>query len=187
MPHMPKTVCIQCRVSEETKAALIAAASSQGLTLSALLHRMTSGVTLARGVHLLESGEPAAKPVRRAVRMAVRLRGEDALLLKERASARGLAPATYVSLLVRSHLRNLAPLPDRELDALMKLVGAVNAMGRNVNQIARSLTQGGPVAGIDSQSVLQMMRVLEIAMHAAKALVTVNIKSWESGHGKAAR
>ena len=55
-------------------------------------------------------------------RLYVRLRHEDRLLLRERAAARGMAAATYVSVLVRSHLRNLAPLPKEELLALKRSV-----------------------------------------------------------------
>jgi hypothetical protein len=182
MMRMAKTVCIQCRVSEATKAALMAVAHSQGLTLSALLHRTVVGATLGRAVEVDETAEVAGQPVRRSVRMAVRLRGEDALLLGERARGRGLAPATYVSLLVRGHLRNVTPLPDREIEALMKLVAAINAVGRNFNQIARTLHRGGPIDGIDSQAVMQMLRLLESARDHARRLVATNIQSWETGY-----
>src|SRR5215469_17754665 len=47
---------------------------------------------------------------------------EDRLLLRERATGRGMAPATYASVLVRAHLRGLAPLPKEELTALKRSV-----------------------------------------------------------------
>jgi len=40
--------------------------------------------------------------------------------------------ATYVSVLVRAHLRQLAPLPDRELSALRSTVNELAALGRNL-------------------------------------------------------
>ena len=43
--------------------------------------------------------------------MLVRLRDEDKLLLDARAEARGMRPATYASVLLRSHLRQLTPYP----------------------------------------------------------------------------
>jgi hypothetical protein len=43
--------------------------------------------------------------------MLVRLAVEDRLLLDARAEARGMRPATYASVLLRAHLRQLAPLP----------------------------------------------------------------------------
>jgi hypothetical protein len=55
--------------------------------------------------------------------MLVRLRAEDRLLLDARAEARGMRPATYVSVLIRSHLRNLKPLPKDEFLALKRTIG----------------------------------------------------------------
>ena len=53
----------------------------------------------------------------------VRLRNEDRLLLDARAEARVMRPATYASVLLRAHLRNLAPLPKDELLALKRSIG----------------------------------------------------------------
>lgn len=82
-----------------------------------------------------------------AARLYVRVREEDRLLLHERAAARGMASATYLSVLLRAHLRSLAPLPKDELAALKRVVGELGAVGRNLNQIARAANQGARVAG----------------------------------------
>jgi hypothetical protein len=74
----------------------------------------------------------------------VRIRTGDQLLLRERAAARGMACATYVSVLVRSHLRAVAPLPKDELIALKRAVGELGAVGRNLNQITRAMNPGRP-------------------------------------------
>jgi hypothetical protein len=50
--------------------------------------------------------------------MLVRLSVDDRLLLDARAEARGMRPATYASVLLRAHLRQLTPLPKDELLAL---------------------------------------------------------------------
>ena len=52
-------------------------------------------------------------------------------MLRERASARGMASATYVALLTRSHLRGAAPIPKAEFLALRQSVNELTAMGRN--------------------------------------------------------
>jgi hypothetical protein len=83
----------------------------------------------------------------RDVRLYVRLDPNDRLLLNERAVARGMLVATYVAVLVRSHLRNLSPLPKHELMALRSAVAKFGAIGRNLNQIARAMNQGGRAAG----------------------------------------
>jgi hypothetical protein len=76
----------------------------------------------------------------------IRLRSDDQLLLRERAAARGMAPATYLSVLTRSHLRSLAPLPKEELLALRRTLADLGAIGRNLNQIARAANQGQPAS-----------------------------------------
>jgi hypothetical protein len=48
-----------------------------------------------------------------------------------------MASATYVSVLLRAHLRALTPLPKDELAALKEAVGALGAIGRNLNQMTR--------------------------------------------------
>ena len=85
----------------------------------------------------------ALEKVSRDARLSIRLAPEDRILLSDRATARGMASATYVSVLVRSHLRNLAPLPKEELLALKRSVAELGAIGRNLNQIARAANQGG--------------------------------------------
>jgi hypothetical protein len=59
--------------------------------------------------------------------------------------------ATYVSFVVRSHLRRLAPTPDVELKALKHAIGEIGAIGRNLNQIAHIANHSGlhaPPTGI---------------------------------------
>ena len=86
--------------------------------------------------------ELSAGPVSR---LTVRLRADDHQLLRERAAARGMVPATYVAVYVRSHLRALAPLPKTEYLAVRSAVLELSAIGRNLNQIARAANQGHPV------------------------------------------
>jgi cell wall assembly regulator SMI1 len=73
----------------------------------------------------------------RDARLYVRLPPDDRALLAEHAGRRGLASATYVSVLVWSHLRRLAPLRKEELAALNHSVAELGAIGRTLNQIAR--------------------------------------------------
>ena len=40
--------------------------------------------------------------------------------------------ATYASMLLRTHLRSLAPIPNRELDELKRSVAALGAIGRGI-------------------------------------------------------
>ena len=112
----------------------------------------------------------------------VRLRPEDRLLLHERAGARGMASATYVSVLVRSHLRSLPPLPKDELVALKRAVGELGAVGRNLNQIARAANQGARGGSIGQDEFRAILKICEALRDHTKSLIKSNTASWSSGH-----
>jgi hypothetical protein len=172
---------IQCRVTSEAKALLRALADQQQITESALLKRLVD-MMLHSAVAL---GIPKPEPVDRAgrdARLYVRLDANDRLLLRERAASRGMPAATYASVLIRSHLRNLAPLPKEELLALKRSVAELGAIGRNLNQIARVANQGGRPAAVGREEVRSMLKVAEGLRDHVKALLRSNERSWTSGH-----
>ncbi len=117
-------------------------------------------------------------------RVYVRLRNEDWLLLEARAAARGMRPATYVSVLTRGHLRRLAPLPKDELTTLKRTIGELAVIGRNLNQIARAANEGGRLPGLAREEFRAMLRVCEALRDNTKALLKENLTSWESGFGE---
>ena len=99
---------IQCRVTLEIKGLVRALARRDQITESALVKQLLEVVvrsSAAAGLSRLDRPRSA-----RDMRLYVRLDPDDLLLLSERAAARGMPAATYVAVLVRSHLRNLAPL-----------------------------------------------------------------------------
>jgi hypothetical protein len=120
----------------------------------------------------------------RDARLYVRLAPEDRILLSGKATARGMPSATYVSVLVRSHLRNLAPLPKEELLALKRSVAELGAIGRNLNQIARATNLGAKPAGPGREDLKSMLRVAEGLRDHVKALLRANQISWKQGHAQ---
>ncbi|MGH9641463.1 MAG: hypothetical protein ACRD3Q_03475, partial [Terriglobales bacterium] len=133
---------IAARVSPEMKARLKVMAEQRHLSESALLKRLLE-VTLDGAAVPQIGNHCRTQRIARAARLYVRLRPDDQLLLTERAVARGMRAATYVSVLVRAHLRQLAPLPKDELLALKRSIAELGAIGRNLNQIAHAVRQGG--------------------------------------------
>jgi hypothetical protein len=117
--------------------------------------------------------------------MLVRLRTEDRLLLDARAEARGMRPATYVSVLIRSHLRKLPPLPKDELLALKRSIGELASIGRNINQIARAVNEGGRAPGSVREEFRAMLKICEALRDNTKTLLKANVTSWETGHAQA--
>jgi hypothetical protein len=118
----------------------------------------------------------------RAVRLTIRLMPGDCLLLRERAAARSIAAATYVSILVRSHLRAITPLPKEELAELRRSITELTQVGRSLNQIARALNRGTDVAAPGRQEVQAMIRVAEGLRDHFRALLKANIQNWHQGH-----
>jgi len=175
------THLIAARVSSETKAQFRSLAERQQMTESALLKRM---VDLAvRSVD--QSDAHVLRPTHRQLRGArlyVRLHPDDQLLLSERAAARQLAAATYVSVLVRAHLRTLSPLPQPELMALKRSVAELGAVGRNINQLARLAHQGARSTGPSREELWSILKVCEAMRDHIKGLIEANTRSWEIGH-----
>lgn len=110
------------------------------------------------------------------------MREEDRLLLHERAAARGMASATYASVLIRAHLRGLSPLPKEELLAVKRAIAELGSIGRNLNQIARLANQGGPASVPGKDDVRTMLRLCQGLRDHVKALLSANTRSWNQGH-----
>jgi hypothetical protein len=156
---MVATHFLKTRVTPETKVRVLNLARQQLLTEAAWLrHLVVRSLRESQGSpplsvdasarlwdRVVARRDPPPEERGRASRLFVRLRREDHLLLSERAAARGMASATYASVLLRSHLRALAPLPKAELAALKHAVGELGAIGRNLNQITRAINQGGRI------------------------------------------
>src|SRR5208282_2642595 len=128
-------------VTRDMKARFTNLAHGQGVTESALLKRLVDA-SLVTATTAKPISPHTVEPVSPTGRLSIRLRSDDLLLLRERAKVREMPTSTYVSLLTRSHLRALAPLPTAELGALKRCVAEISAMGRNLNQIARAVNQG---------------------------------------------
>jgi hypothetical protein len=173
---------IAARVTPETKARLHALAQQQQITDSSLLRRLVEmALLLTKGVSDGQPIEPV-EPVPRDNRVCVRLRTEDHVLLRERASGRGMATATYASIVLRVHLRSAPPLPERELMELKRSVAELRTIGHNLNQIARVANQAGHVTAINSQDLHALLKACLALRDHVKDLIKASNDSWESGH-----
>ncbi len=178
---------IKARISPETKLLVQSAAKQQLLTESIWLRQVVlRAVSGGRyEVHCSAAARSACEERRRlGAKLSVRLPQEDQLLLRERATARAMAPATYVSVLVRAHLRNLSPLPKEELLVLKRSVAELGAICRNLNQIAKAANQGERSAGLGREDVKTMLRVCEGLRDHVKRLLLANVRSWEQGYAE---
>jgi hypothetical protein len=167
---------LTARVSPETKRRVGVAAALQLITPSVWLRRV---IVAALGS---ETAHAANAPIEQSMelprlRLSVRIRRGDALLLKAQALARGMKSSTYVSVLIRSHLRSLSPLPKRELLALRRAVSELGAITRSLRCTAG--TGATPAAQRDLRNA---QRVCETLRNEIKALIKANARSWDQGH-----
>jgi hypothetical protein len=156
-------------------------AEREQITESALVRELLEVMLRRSGAEGFPKLE-ALEKVSRDARLSVRLAPEDRILLSGRATARSMPSATYVSVLVRSHLRNLTPLPKEELSALKRSVAELGAIGRSLNQIARAANQGAKPAGPGREDLRSMLKVAEALRDHVKALLRANQSSWKQGY-----
>ena len=174
---------VRCRVSAETKTLLQSIAAREQITESALVRQLLETLVRTSATESPASGKSDDTELR-AERISIRLSPDDRLLLRDRAVSRGMPAATYVAVLVRSHLRKLTPLPAAELAALKRSVAELGALGRNLNQIARTLNAGGRSLGPGREHLELMLRIAEGLRDHVRALLKANETSWERGYGE---
>jgi hypothetical protein len=178
---MDRSVHLSTWVSDETKQRFSVIASKQGLSESALLKRLiqlmfhTTNLEVGAAVQVQGSAP-------RGSRVTVRLQADDQLLLRERATARGMPAATYLSVLTRAHLRSHPPLPAEELAALKRSIAELGAIGRNLNQLARATNQGTPAAGPSRDDLKAVLRACEGLRDHVATLLKANLMSWRTDH-----
>ena len=96
-----------------------------------------------------------------------------------------MRPATYASVLLRAHLREVTPLPKDELLALKRTIGELAAIGRNINQIAKAANEGGRLPATMRDEFRAMLKICEALRNNTKALLKANERSWSTGHAEA--
>lgn len=146
-------------------------AFSQGKSASRLLNEIVESVVERSPTDVAAPEEGASE------RISVRLRPGDRELLNARAAGRSMKAGSYVSMLVRAHVRGNAPLPTGELEALKVAVGQLGYLARTL----QGLASGRPsVEGALGPVVRQLQDEVRDARVTVAALVRKNLESWES-------
>lgn len=174
----PRCTHLSTWIPEELKYRFGALAVSRGISESALLKQIVELAVIGENPEWALAERPVTEA--RGARITVRLVPADRLLLRERAAARGMRAASYVSTLTRAHLRSLSPLPDREIEALQAIAAQLAAMGRHIRTIALT----APAVALTPDHTRTMLKLCEAVRDYIKRLLSTNIRSWESGHGE---
>jgi hypothetical protein len=198
-PNWPMgcTETLKAHVSPEIKLQARAVAENKFLSEAAWLKRLVLREIRACDVGQRSEAESSrAQGIRRSGRearglngcgkpMLVRLTTEDRLLLDARAEARGMRPATYASVILRSHLRMLTPIPKDEYLALKRSIALLASIGRNINQIAKAANGAGRVSDSAGAEFRAMLKICVALRDNTKALLKANETSWRTGHAQA--
>ena len=180
------THILKTRVTTETKQIVESIARQQQLTESAWLRRLITSTLQSAGAAPQDAVEAeASDEAPRAARLMIRLIREDQLLLQARAAARGMPSATYISVVVRAHLRGVVPVPKDELQALRRATAELTVIGRNLNQLARAANQTGRVTGPSRDELRALLRACEGLRDHFRRLLDANVRSWEIGRAEA--
>ena len=179
---MADGVRMQTWLDQEAKERFSAVARHEGLSDSALLKRLVDLMlqTAAAGQGALPSASGDSRAL--ATRISVRLRPDDVQILQHRAAARGLRPATYISVLARAHLHRLAPLPREELLAVKRAVSELASIGRNLNQLAHAANRGERAIGPNREDLKAMLKVCGALRDHVRGLLAANLRSWGQGY-----
>lgn len=180
---MTNEVIIKSRISLEAKHELRDLAVRRQMTESALVRHLIESV-LEMAAPAAPSGEVPVN-VQRNERLYVRLAPEDRARLFDRAQARGLPSATYVSVLVRAHLHGVVPIPKEEMTMFRRAIGELSAIGRNVNQLAKAAHQTGKVGPV-RDDLQNFIKVATGMQGHVKAILKANESQWRQGHAKPA-
>jgi hypothetical protein len=181
MSAMSESTHLSTWVCADAKERFAAAAARQGLSESALLRRLVEQMLASNGL-VTQVLEPPLH--QRDARVTIRLVAEDRALLRERAAARTVPAATYVSFLVRSHLRGVAPLPERELSALRAAISELSAFARTLHVMAQLLQRGGHSRVPGRIEVDGMERICDVLRDQFRALIMANLQSWTTGRAQ---
>jgi hypothetical protein len=128
--------------------------------------------------------QQAALPRRvpRAERLYVRLSVPDRRSLVDKASSARVPPATYVSMLVRSHICRVAPPLDEPVRLLRQEIRNLGTVASHLDQLTKAIDKTGRLPGSLKQEVGAMLTVSNKLRDYTRALLQAHIDSWEVGY-----
>ncbi len=136
---------LRARVDEELKSLFLHKAEALNLSESELLRKVVleffaqekNSDTLA---DVLTAVEPEAENAVNE-KMTIRLPRFLVDAAKEKAKAKGMATSRWIAALVQSSLMQKPVMVDQALNELRANIRELNAIGRNINQMARALNE----------------------------------------------
>jgi hypothetical protein len=171
----PPLSSITTRLPVDEKAVFAGAASSKGISESALALmaiRAVIGPVAVKSARVpaVTAADPATD------RITIRLRPGDRSALRWRAAQRGIKVSTYLASLARAHLSAHPPLTANELAAFKQSVAVLARLGTVFVEASRR-----PGGSEDVRRHLHQISAAVTALeHRTHALARVSLVSWET-------
>lgn len=183
MASANRTAVIGTRTSSETRARFAALAARRGLTESALLALLIEQVVVDNSEQDVGATlSPIADEGCAIDRLTLRLRPGDRALVDARAASRRMKTASYLSMLVRAHVRGTPVMPPQELGELRCAAGLLGSMGRQLRAMASRSPEQSVCSADYAELLVDVGRAVESVRAAVADVVRANLKSWEAGH-----
>lgn len=112
--------------------------------------------------------------------MTIRLRPGDGKLLRARARVRDMNYSTYVSLLIRAHLRANPPMPLDELARFERGLAQLSAMLRGMAELGLPLREGKDLDPLLVLGITTICNAVDELKKMLREVVKANRISWES-------
>jgi len=175
MPVAVRQPLIAAHVPPEKKATFAALAARRGMTESALVNLLVDAVLDRNPIDSASDDRGLPSPC--AGRVSLRLRPGDLARVRARAAARGMKPASYLSALIRAHVRYHSPLPVAELNALKLAVNHLSAVSRRLNELTRSGPSPSAALPDTDRRLADTLRSVENVRRAVADVVRINLMS----------
>jgi hypothetical protein len=171
---------ITARPSPEEKARFKLLAKQVGLSESALALNAIRAL-LDRDAEWLRR-QPPLNPenVAASDRITIRLRPGDGLAVIRRATERGMKPATYISALLRAHIKVSPPLPTAEVSALKRSLGVLAGLGTVLANTSRHGIPSGPQGEVYREAIRGTRREIAALEQRIVDLTKAALIAWEA-------
>jgi len=174
---------LRARVDEDLKSLFLKKAEALNLSESELLRK----VLLEFFAHakntdevedVLRAVEPDAENAENE-KMTIRLPRFLVDAAKDKAKAKGMATSRWIAALVQSSLMQKPVMVDQELNELRTNIRELNAIGRNINQMARALNESKNNTDKVKLDNLDLLRTyLDRNIASVRGLVRASQKAW---------
>ena len=171
---------ITLRPSAEEKARFKLLAQHVGLSESALALNAIRAL-LERDEQWLRRQSPLnPEHVAATDRITIRLRPGDGLGVIQRATERGLKPATYISALVRAHITANPPLPSAEVNALKMSISVLADLGTVLANTSRHGIPSGSQGEVYREAIRRTRAEIAALEQRIVKLTKAALIAWEA-------